>query len=93
MTVEITLASLQFLPGGLVNSPSESRDDPGSHFYTGGLDPNRESFSSGPSILNQAMMSVMGWPKSISSRLRPGTANLRGSRPSRCSTVAWASVT
>jgi hypothetical protein len=40
-----------------------------------------------------AMISRIGLPKSISSRLCPGTSIRCGSRPSWCSTVAWMSVT
>ncbi len=40
-----------------------------------------------------AMISVMGWPWSISIRLRPGISSLWESRPIRFSTVAWISVT
>ena len=41
----------------------------------------------------QAMISLMGWPKSISRRLCPGTSMACGSRPSWLRMVAWASVT
>lgn len=38
-------------------------------------------------------ISLIGWPWSISSRLRPGTASRWPSSPSRSRTVAWMSVT
>ena len=44
-------------------------------------------------VLRYTIISLIGRPKSMSSRLRPGTSSLRGSRPSKCSTVACASVT
>ena len=40
----------------------------------------------------QAMISRIGWPRSISSRLRPGTSRRRGSSPNWCKSVAWMSV-
>ena len=39
-------------------------------------------------VLVQAMISSIGWPWSMSSRLRPGTSSLRESRPSCLRIVA-----
>ena len=39
------------------------------------------------------MSSRMGWPWSMSRRLRPGISRRRESRPSWCKIVAWISVT
>lgn len=52
----------------------------------------REKETAAPAA-RYARMSSMTRPSSISSRCRPGTARRCGSRPRRCRTVAWMSVT
>ena len=48
----------------------------------------KQHHGEGKQQTNHPMISVIGLPKSISSRFRPGTSRLRASSPSWCNTVA-----